>query len=820
MNTMTTDRTIEILSPAGSADAFRAAVRAGADAVYVGGSRFGARAYADNFNEEELVDAIHEAHFYGRKLYLTVNTLLKETEIHSLYEYLAPYYESGLDAVIVQDMGVAEYIRTCFPGLDIHASTQMTITGVLGAKFVQSQGMTRVVPARELSLEEIRQIREQTDLEIECFVHGALCYCYSGQCLLSSMIGGRSGNRGQCAQPCRLPYTFNDERKYYLSPKDICTLELIPDLIEAGIDSFKIEGRMKKPAYVAGVTSLYRKYTDLYLRSGRSGFHVLPEDREMLMDLYNRGGSSSGYYKTRNGKEMMSLNRPNHAGVPVVKVLYQKGREVHGTALTDLNAGDVIETAGGKSNYTFGNAVKKGMSVSFLVQKQVRLTKGMTLNRIRNESLLQHIKTCIIEKKLQRAVCGVLNLRIGECASLRVDSGGSSYQAFSAEPVQPAQNRPMDRERICAQIKKTGNSEFYFESLSVNMDDNLFIPVQQLNMLRRAAFEGLKEEIFAKSMRKAETAPAFPSAVFSEEVPASEATDCATENNNQKFTVCVETEEQLEATAGMTENGLSVSRIYLDGDLLIKAASESESDRLYRMIGQIRAKKAEIFAALPHIYRSTENHLMEHILDTSDKLSVDGMLVRSCGEFQFLRECGFDKTVILDHNLYVFNRYAKKFWNRLGVTEFTAPLELTVNELDRLGLYDCELEIYGSAPVMVSAQCLFKTSGQCRKKSSLSILTDRYGNRFPVKSYCSSCYNVIYNDRPLCLIKYAEDICRLNPRRLRIRFTTESFKEAGNILESVTGYFGIPSGGCGKNSSSGEKMPERYTEGHFRKGIL
>ena len=196
-----TDRQIEILAPAGSYDCFRAAVSAGADAVYAGGSRFGARAYADNFTEEELIRAIEEAHLFGKKLYLTVNTLLKDSEMEELYDYLSPFYEKGLDAVIVQVTGVMEYIRTRFPGLDIHASTQMTITGYPGAAFFEQAGAVRVVPARELSLSEIREIREHTDLEIECFVHGALCYCYSGQCLLSSVIGGRSGNRGQCAQP-------------------------------------------------------------------------------------------------------------------------------------------------------------------------------------------------------------------------------------------------------------------------------------------------------------------------------------------------------------------------------------------------------------------------------------------------------------------------------------------------------------------------------------------------------------------------------------------------------------------------------------------
>lgn len=720
--------------------------------------------------------------------------------------------------MIVQDMGVAEYIRTCFPGLDIHASTQMTITDVKGAEFVQAQGMTRIVPARELSLKEIRQIREKTELEIECFVHGALCYCYSGQCLLSGMIGGRSGNRGQCAQPCRLPYKFNGEKRYYLSPKDICTLEMIPDLIEAGIDSFKIEGRMKKPEYVAGVTSLYRKYTDLYLRSGREGFHVIPEDREMLMDLYNRGGSSSGYYKTRNGRKMMSLDRPNHAGVPAVKVQYQKGREVHGIALTDLNAGDVLEIAGGKSNYTLGSAVNKADQISFLVQKQIRLSKGAVLNRVRNESLLQHIDSSIIEKKMQIPVSGELDLRIGKAAVLRVISGGVSCQAVSSDTVQPAQNRPMDEERICSQIKKTGNSGFFFESLSVNMDDNIFVPVQQLNTLRRAALEKLKTEIEGQYMRNPGNIPKLSASSVSMPGQVKPA-GCRTDGPPQ-FAVSVETIEQLKAVLLLIGKNVPVSRIYLDCSILETAASEQAQERLAELVNQFRERRIEVFTALPHILRSTEHLLFKQVLDTSDNLFVDGVLVRNYGEFRLLKERGFDKSLILDHNLYVFNSYARKFWNRLGITEFTAPLELTGEELEQLGINDCELEIYGAAPVMVSAQCLFKTSGHCRKDYRVSRLTDRYGNHFPVKAFCSSCYNVIYNDRPLCLTKYREEILRLNPARMRIRFTAESADEAAEILKYMTQAFGDSVNKSADGCLIPEKMPGRYTEGHFKKGIL
>ena len=238
---------VEILAPAGSYQSLEAAVHAGADAVYIGGTRFGARAFADNLTEEELLSAIDYVHLHGKKIYLTINTLFKEKELQEeLYPYLLPYYKQGLDAVIVQDMGVLTFIREQFPDLPVHASTQMTITNVSGARLLEKLGVQRVVTARELSLAEIKEIAEETSLEIESFVHGALCYCYSGQCLYSSLIGGRSGNRGQCAQPCRLPYRTKGQKDdaYLLSLKDICTLELIPELVDAGIHSFKIEGRV------------------------------------------------------------------------------------------------------------------------------------------------------------------------------------------------------------------------------------------------------------------------------------------------------------------------------------------------------------------------------------------------------------------------------------------------------------------------------------------------------------------------------------------------------------------------------------------------
>lgn len=304
----------EVLAPAGSFQTFKAVIEAGADAVYVGGSSFGARAYADNFTEEELLEAIDYAHLRGKKVYLTVNTLLKNKEINDdLYDYLLPFYLKGLDAVLVQDFGALSYIHKAFSDLPIHTSTQMTVTGIEGVRLLQSYGVTRVVMARETSLAEMKKIHEATGMELEAFVHGALCYCYSGQCLFSSLLGGRSGNRGRCAQPCRLAYTVMDENhkellkdSYILSMKDMCGIRDINELKEAGVYSLKIEGRMKRPEYAAGVVSFYRKYVD-------SLKPVSDSDYNKLKSLGNRCGFTDKYYFDHNAKDMITYEKPNFA---------------------------------------------------------------------------------------------------------------------------------------------------------------------------------------------------------------------------------------------------------------------------------------------------------------------------------------------------------------------------------------------------------------------------------------------------------------------------------------------------------------------------
>lgn len=299
------NKDFELLAPAGSLEILKGVIESGADAVYVGGSMFGARAYANNFTEEELLEAIDFAHLRGVKVYLTVNTLIKNSEFSKLYDYLLPYYKRGLDAVIVQDLGVVKAIHEYFPSMEIHTSTQMTVTGADGVRFLSQFGVTRVVMAREVSLAEMKRIHEETGMELEAFVHGALCYSYSGQCLFSSILGGRSGNRGRCAQPCRLPYTVEGKKdEYILSLKDMCGIKALDKLHDAGVYSLKIEGRMKQLEYACGVVKYYRSYID-------SMNPVTDADYDRIKALGNRCGFTDRYYFDHNGSDMVTYVKPN-----------------------------------------------------------------------------------------------------------------------------------------------------------------------------------------------------------------------------------------------------------------------------------------------------------------------------------------------------------------------------------------------------------------------------------------------------------------------------------------------------------------------------
>lgn len=437
---------IELLAPAGSLESGMAAIRAGADALYVGGARFGARAYAESVNSKEQEDPVlsllRYAHLHGRKVYLTVNTLLKEQELEGeLYEYLLPYWQEGLDAVIVQDLGVFSFIKRNFPDLPIHASTQMTITGPDGAGMLEELGAKRVVTARELSLEELKEIRKRTGLEIEAFVHGAICYCYSGQCLLSSLIGARSGNRGRCAQPCRLPYQVESQGKrlsgkdeaYVLNLKDMCTLRSLPRILDAGVYSLKIEGRMKGPLYTAGVTSIYRKYVDLYLEGKKDSWQVDPYDEYVLGQLFDRGGYTEEYLYRHNGRDMIAR-------------------------------------------------------------------KEKPAFRAMDPEVAKRLTRDYLESDIKEPVLGQVVLKKGSKAVIELSWKGIQVKA-SGPVVEEAKSQPMTGEKIAKQLNKTGNALYEFKELSIQADPDIFLPVSALNGLRREGFEALSQAVLKEGKR-------------------------------------------------------------------------------------------------------------------------------------------------------------------------------------------------------------------------------------------------------------------------------------------------------------------------------
>lgn len=613
---------VEILAPAGSMECLKAAIAAGADAVYTGGALFGARAYAHNLTEEELLEAIDYVHLHGRRLYLTVNTLIKDREMEKqMYDYLLPYYRQGLDAVIVQDIGLFRFIRKHFPDLPIHASTQMTLTGVDGAKFLEKEGAQRIVTSRELSMAEVKKIADETELEIESFVHGALCYCYSGQCLFSSFIGGRSGNRGQCAQPCRLLYRTPEAKRpqYLLSLKDICTLELIPEMIESGIYSFKIEGRMKKPEYAAAVAFQYRKYADLYLKYyeecpagedpaayAMKKYRVREEDRQMLLDLYNRGGFHTGYYHTQNGREMISLNRPNHAGVPAVKVLAKKGRTVTAKALTDLYPQDIIELPMRKGrekadNYTCKDAVRKGMNVQIPVFADTPFKRDEIWMRTRNSTLIDTLREEFVNGKIKERICGTFRLYPQETATLTVKCRDAEI-TVAGEKAQEALSQPMSRERIEKQLRKTGNTEFEFSFLKVEIGEKVFLPMQSLNELRREALETLEKVICEKYRRSGEVKD-----------PEEDTIELSMEEEVLSgWTASVRTAEQMEVI--LEEE--AIGRIYVDCTMFPRIW---EKDSYVEWITKVHATGKEIYLVM-HIFsgKEPENSMKLHITGYSE----------------------------------------------------------------------------------------------------------------------------------------------------------------------------------------------------------
>lgn len=788
----------EILAPAGNYDAVRAAVNAHADAIYLGGSMFSARAFAGNFDEKELLDTIDYCHTFDVKVYMAINTLLKNEEIKRLPEYVKPFYREGVDGIIVQDMGVAGVLSACFPDLPLHGSTQLSVSSEYGAAFLKKIGMTRFVPSRELSLDEIRAIKDKVNIEIETFVHGAMCYSYSGRCLMSSYAGGRSGNRGRCAQPCRKKYRLGDESAYMLSLKDMCMLQYIDKLMDAGIDSFKIEGRMKKPEYVAATTYAYKEIRDAYLSGCKDLKKIASRYEDMLRDVYNRGGFYSGYYFTAHGRQMLADIRPNHTGVKIGKVSSIEKPFVKVKLCNDVNAADVLEIRGRKGvvELTCGEAAAAHSTIFLKGKNFQSFSIGDQIYRTRNSKLLNDIQKEIIDSDRKIAVKAFLTARIGERIKLSV----STYDTASTKTVNvcvygpecmAASNKPVTQEQLIEKIKKTGGTSFEISEIEADVEDGLFVQISAINGLRRQALDELGRSLADRHKRD------IKSVICCEDNYDESGFKNQSDMSGFSISVCQEDH------VNIVKNYKWVSRVILDYNI-----------RQYRQT--MLNKNTSVFIALPEIFR--QKNLVEYADMLSDISDFDGVMIRNIDELGYLIEIGYKGDVVADAGLYVYNDHAAAFYkNQIHNISFVSSAELTYNEIKNLST-NTLLKIYGYQKVMVSANCISGNyCGGCAQKSSQMMnLTDDMGNVFYVRNYCGECYNIMYNGVPTSILDRL-DLIHDSFTDAYIELTVEDGEKTNKIMDYIEkNIIGLDD----MEQDNDVHAPiKEYTRGHYFKGI-
>lgn len=774
----------EILAPTGTIESVTAALNGGCDAIYIGGKDFNARKYASNPSDNELKDIIDICHLRGVKVFITLNILYKEKEIQQVLDFVKRVYDFGADGLIIQDIGMFSLVKKYFPEIIISASTQMSVHNKEGIKLLSELGYGRIVLARELSLKEVKEINDiKGNTEIEAFAHGALCVCYSGRCLMSSIIGQRSGNRGRCAQPCRMDYTFVKNNKVIkkgclLSPKDISSLEIMDKIAETGVDSLKIEGRMKSPEYVYEVVSQYRKYIDEVCDRGK--LNIKDEDIKELTQIFNRGGSSSkGYYNCFSGQEMMSSS-PKSSGIEIGSVTeYNHKRGVCRIKLTEpVTAGDGIEIWSEKHVGTGinRNAVK-GETIT--VNIEGRIKKGDRVFKSFDKALNDKLK------KTYQKITRRMNVKVR--AKIDTDESYIEFREYGirvrGQSADTAQNQPMTKESIISRLSKTGDTPFEFDFEECLTGDNIYIPVSALNSLRREACEKLEEHIVKSFERKSERAE-YKSDAFKK-------ADTVT------VTAKVRTMEQLKACADA-----GVRKIYCERGMDMKKAYELCSEKGIKM-----------FMALPYISRDG----YQHIIDGND--NCDGYLMRSYSKINTGKE------ITADHSLNIMNRAAVSEIREIyGSDIVTLSPELNTKELKEIADENCEIVVYGRLPLMTTHQCpvgLYEGEKgnekycKMRNKEADYSLIDRTKREFPVIRDCNECVAFILNSAPLYILNKADEILKTGAGFMRMEFTVENYddtfaiaKEHINVLEK------------GMKPKDIKNITGEVTGGHFNRGVL
>lgn len=790
----------ELLAPAGGMEQLIAAVENGADAVYLGGKLFNARNNADNFHDEEIKKAISFAHIRGVNVYITLNTLISDSEMEEAMNYAAKLYEAGADAVIVQDIGFASLIKKELPDFNMHFSTQASIYNLDGVEEAKAMGGKRVVLARELSLDEIEQIAKNTDLEIEVFVHGALCMAYSGQCFLSGMIGGRSGNRGQCAQPCRLPYSLlkeksktskSLEKKYYLSPKDLCSLEYLDRIIAAGVSSLKIEGRMKSPEYVAIVTAGYRKYLDSIGRRLNSEYKdeqykVDEEDLNNLKQIYNRGNFTTAYLLNKPGKDLITEGRSKHWGTYLGKVAGRNEKKKYVDILLEgpLSIGDGIEILNEKLSGNIVTWMQKEGEKIVEAKAGDRATIGYisgTINigeavyKISDKELNRQARESF-EGKPKRKVPlkGAFTAQIGQPLRLILkDDDSKQVEILSAYEPEAAVKKALSGDMAMAQIKKTGGVPFFIEDIELNIGENLAVPLSEINSIRRKAIDDLT------AIRADKYPGRIGMAGFSIENTVSPAgkTKSPKIYDSPKISAYFYKWPNMECLSS-----LDVDRVYLP--LLAEY-----DDNHKKAVGLLKNRDIPLYVSIPPITKGRWDEILKSMVEDLELMGVSGFLIGNLGHLHLRSYTSLP--LLGDYSMNIYNSYSVEKAKNLGLKGLTLSFELTKDQTAAIKNKGMDLEtiVYGRVAVMVSEHCVLgaePASGS--KKCSICMgdnyfLKDRMEALFPIITDPISCRTTILNKDNFYRRDYIKDLFSKGINSFRLNFYNESTMEIQKIID-------------------------------------
>lgn len=807
---------VELLAPVGDFECLKAAVQNGANSVYFGASLFNARASATNFDDEELEKVINYCALRNVKTHLTLNILIKNSEFKDAVMLAKKAYELGIDALIVQDVGLAQFLMKLFPVLPIHASTQMTIHNLEGVQELEKLGYSRAVLSRELSLQEIQYICQNSNIEIETFIHGALCISYSGQCFFSSMVGGRSGNRGRCAQPCRLPYELIEERKngqkisesvidkgYLISPRDLCSLEYIPELIKAGVKCFKIEGRLKSPEYVAVVTRIYRKYIDKVLNN--EDYVIDDSDILELKQIFNRGGFSSGHLSSHANHDLVFKEKPNNMGLYIGNVAGYNKFKGHIKLLLNapLAIGDTINFEKENTKYTISELMLKDSNITnasvgqtvvigrmkgniHLGDKIYKLSSKKQITEANDSYSKESVKLplkCNISIKKDEPV--TIEVKIDKSDNYLYNNISTKIQSTIIPEL--ALNSPITQDRIMSQLKKTNDTPFEFTKIDVDLDDGLFIPsIKGLNELRRMALTKIENMIIQKHKRSAELEEKSIDSLYNKYVIG----------HLNKYEIPEEysgDKKKIALYFNIINPEFDYSKLSKEHIACVYIPLRYFMRKEFAESLKTLTSNFKTYIYMPAIIKANYKNIIKHGLeDLIQQYNVHGFVVSSLGDFVLLEKYKRKYDFIGNFTLNIFNNASIETFKKLGISKVTLSPELNSEDINSIyemvkGHIPLELMVYGNVPVMKMNYCLLGVSNlcypecktRCRASDTKYYLRDRLGLKFRILPDNIQTVTTIFNSKTTAINHIETGITCV-----RVDLLDETIEETNSIIDA------------------------------------